>query len=75
MPPRGRRGVVRKALGPEPAPVIGHNLVERIYDIIERISLQRGPGAGRAMEEMAEIVNRLLALALLPDDDVHPQAS
>ena len=51
MPPRGApRSVIGETLGPETAPVIGCDLVQRIHDVIEGVGFHRGPGAGRTME-------------------------
>src|SRR5260370_30377636 len=65
--------VIGEALGPEAAPVVGDDLVQGVNDIIEGISLHHWPRTGSAVEEVAEIVQRFLAFALLADDDVGPQ--
>ena len=69
----GRAGaVIGEALGPEAAPVVGNDLIEGVNDVVEGVSLQRRAGARGAVEEVAEIVNRFLAFALLADDDINP---
>ena len=65
--------MIREAFGPEAAPIIRHDLVECVDHIVERIGFERWSGAGCAVKEMAEVVDGLLALALLPDDDVDPE--
>ena len=65
--------MIGEALGPEAAPVVGHDLVERVDYIVERVRFQHGTRAGRAVEELAKIIQRFLAFALLADGDVNPQ--
>src|SRR6185503_788464 len=67
------RVVSGEALRPETTPIIGDNLVKGIHDVIEGIGLHHGRGTGSAVEEVAEIVDRLLALGLLANDGVGPQ--
>src|SRR6266446_2913165 len=65
--------MISQALGPKAAPVIGSHLVKRIYDIIEGVGFDLGWAALSAVKEMAKIVDRFLALSLLPNDRIHPQ--
>src|SRR5579863_9593899 len=65
--------MVGEALGPEAAPVISDDLVQRVDDIVEGISLECWACAGCAVKEVAEIVDRFRALALLADDDIDPK--
>src|ERR1051326_1032203 len=65
--------MIGEAFGPKAAPVVRNNLIERVPYVIEGVGLQRGPGAGSGVEEVAEIVDRLLAFALLADDYVDPE--
>src|ERR1700731_3919314 len=64
--------VIRQPLGPKAAPVVGHNLVQRIDNVIKGVRLYHRRRAGRTMEKMAEVIDGFLVLALPPDDDVDP---
>ena len=65
--------MVGKPFRPKSAPVIESNLIQCVHHIIKRVCLYLGRPALPAVEEMAEIVYRLLAVGLLADDRVHPQ--
>src|SRR5579864_3475655 len=65
--------VVRQAVGPKATPVVRHDLIQRVDDIVERVGLKFRASAGRSVEEMAEIIDRFLAFALLANDDVDPK--
>src|SRR5579872_6653734 len=65
--------MIGETLRPKTAPVVGNDLIERVDHIVEGVRLERGPAAGSAVEEVAEIVDRLLSFALLPDDYVDPE--
>src|ERR1035438_800978 len=65
--------VIRQALGPEAAPVIGRKLIQSANDVLECIGLHHGTCAGSAVEELAKIIQRFLAHALLADNDIGPQ--
>src|SRR5579859_2079143 len=65
--------MIGEALGPETAPVIGRNLVERADDVIEGIGFDLGHSTLPAMKEVAKIVDGFLVVSLLADDGVDPQ--
>src|SRR5580704_9339987 len=70
---RGAGTMIAEALGPEAAPILSYHLVQWRNDIIEGVSLHHRPGAGRAVEELTEIVDGFRALALLTDNDINPE--
>src|ERR1035437_8605375 len=59
-----------QALVEEAGPVVGLHGVERGDDIVEVVRLQRRGAARAAVERLAEIVERLRALAQLADGDI-----
>src|SRR6266480_2949686 len=65
--------MISQALGPKAAPVVGSHLVKCIHDIVEGIGLDLGRPVLSSVEEMAEIVDRFLALRLLTNDRIYPQ--
>src|SRR5205807_340186 len=69
----GAGTVVVEALGPESAPVVGSDLIQGGDNIVEGVGLDHRSGGGRAVEEVAEIVDALGAFGLLADDDVGPE--
>ena len=65
--------MIGEAFGPEAAPVVGDDLIQRVDYVVEGVGLDHRSGAGRAVEEFAEIVDGLRAFGLLADDDVGPE--
>src|SRR5271165_2650141 len=73
--------MIREPLPPEGAPVIGSNLVERVYDVVEGVGLDYGRATGRPIKQFAEVVERFGAgfgsrfpgAGLLPYDDIDPE--
>ena len=61
----GMEAVVQKL-----RPVVGLDGVERFHDVVERVGLERGFGAGAAGPEFAEVVEGFRALAQGPDGNV-----
>ena len=61
--------MVSQPFRPEPAPVVGSNLIQRIHHIIERISFYFGRSALPAVKKMAEIVDVFLSIGLLTNDE------
>src|SRR5215467_6610799 len=65
--------MVGEALGPEAAPVVGNGLIKCSDDVVKRVGLHGWASAWAAVEKVAEIVDRFLALALLTNNDIDPQ--
>src|SRR5207248_861364 len=53
------------------APVIRHNLVKRVHDVLESVGHDARRAALAAVKQMYEIVQRLLALALLANEGIN----
>ena len=54
---RSAGAVIGEAFGPETAPVVGCDLIEGADHVVESVGLDHRSRAGRAVEEVAEIVN------------------
>src|SRR4029077_12721523 len=62
-----------QSLRPETAPVVGSNLVESVDDIVEGIGFHLRRFGRTSVQNMAKVIDGLLAIGLLPDDRVRPQ--
>ena len=63
-------GDLADAIGEECAPVVGRHLVKGVHHFVEVVGLDHWPAVGLSVEEMREVVHRLLIVGLLADDGV-----
>ena len=64
--------MTRQSLGPEPAPIVRRDLIQRIYHIVESVGLNHWRSTGRAVEQFAKIIDRLFPAGTLANDGVYP---
>src|SRR5258708_35901355 len=65
---RGTRAMVGQTLHPESAPVVGSDLIQRVHNVVEGVSLDQGGSARGSITQFAEIVQRFRAFRLLTDE-------